>query len=132
MFDASEYWITVVELPEYENDIAALLTPEEQEGIIAFLARHPDEGTMLPYTGGVRKISWGARGRHQAGGAQIFYFFRDLNMPLYVLSAVPRGERVRLTKVQEAMMRAITTEIVSSQWDKQVEPLVQIALRPKS
>jgi hypothetical protein len=53
VFDASEYWITVVELPAYEKTIEPLLTPEECEGIIAFLAQHPDEGTVLPNTGGV-------------------------------------------------------------------------------
>jgi hypothetical protein len=53
-------------------------------------------------------------------------------MPLYLLAAVPRGTRLRLTKVQEAKMRAITSEIVMSQWSNQVEPLFLGALRPSS
>ena len=130
MLDASEYWITVVELPAYEITIEPLLTLEEAEGLIAFLAQHPDEGTVLANTGGVRKISWGARGRGRSGGAQILYYFRDLNMPLYLLAAIPRGERIRLTKSEEAAMRETTSAIVRSLWDNQVNPLVQVAIGP--
>lgn len=132
MFDASDYWITVVELPQFEADAADLLTAEECEGLIAYLARSPDEGVVLDNTGGVRVLDWPDRAGESEGGASVFYFYRDLNMPLYILGAVKRGEEVKLSQSEEAAMRAITTDLVASLWNNQVAPLVKAALRPSA
>lgn len=52
MFDASDYWITVVELDEFEVAAAESLTPEEIEGLITYVAQQPDDGEVIPDTGG--------------------------------------------------------------------------------
>lgn len=127
MFEASEYWITVVEMPSFDNDVKTHLTPEKLDGLIAFLARHPDEGAIIPDTDGLRKIIWGGRGDGNDSGAQIVYYFRDLNMPLYLIASIRRGERLRLTKAEKAKMRMLVSEIVDSQWSNQVSPLVRQA-----
>lgn len=124
MFDASEYWITVVEMPSYETAIDQLLTPEEADGLITFLARHPDDGTIIPETGGLRKLPWPARGKQRGAGAQVIYYFRDLNMPLYLVTALAKGDRVRMTKAEKAAMRNLVEAIVATQWRNQVSPLV--------
>lgn len=130
MFVAQQYWITVVELPSYENQIKDLLTPEEAEGLITLLAQEPDDGTIIPDTGGLRKIAWGGRGKRNLGGAQAIYYFRDLNMPLYLIAAIPRGERIRMTKAEKAEMRELVEAIVERQWSNQVSPLILQSLKP--
>lgn len=124
MFDASEYWITVVELPNYEADVAELLTPDQCDGLITFLARQPDEGEFIADTDGLRRLMWGGRGNGKNGGAQIFYYFRDLNMPVYLVAAFPPSPRVKLTKAVKAQMRKTIGLIVESQWKNQVSPIV--------
>lgn len=130
MFVASQYWITVVELPSYEKQIADLLTPEEADGLITQLAQEPDHGETIPETGGLRKIAWGGRGRHAKGGAQVIYYFRDLNMPLYLIAAFPRGMRIKLSDAEKAEMREVIEAIVASQWSTQVSPLIMRVTRP--
>lgn len=119
MFDASEYWITVVELPSCAKDLEGVLTPEEREGLIAYIARHPDEGAIIPDTGGLRKVRWGARGKGKRGGARIIYYFRDLNMPVYLLAAFVKGEKIDLTKAEKMAMRKVVDALVQHQWCRQ-------------
>jgi hypothetical protein len=128
VFDASDYWITVVELPSFDDAAVGLLTPEEVDGFIAYVAKHPDDGEVIPDTGGLRKLPWpAAKGRC---GARVIYYFRDLNMPVYLLTALGPGERCRFNKQVRAQMRLLIDELVAQQWRSQVAPLVTTAMRP--
>lgn len=131
MFEASDYWITVVELPGYEKAIEGVLTPDEASGLVAFLAQHPDDGAVIPNTGGIRKLRWGARGKGKSGGARIIYYFRDLNMPLYLLTAFSKGEKINVTKKEEAALRRVVDAIVQQHWNNQVMPRVHRIERTK-
>lgn len=131
MFEASDYWITVVELPGYERAIQDVLTPDEASGLVAFLAQHPDEGKVIPDTGGIRKLRWGARGRGKSGGARVIYYFRDLNMPLYLLTAFHKGEKINVTKREQAALRKVVDAIVQQHWNNNVMPKVHRIERPK-
>lgn len=132
MFDASEYWITVVELPAFSRATDGLLTSEELEGLTAFLAQHPDDGKVIPGTGGLRKIRWAARGKGKRGGARVVYYFRDLNMPLYLITAFGKGEKIDLTMGEKAQMRALVDKIVDSHWNKEIKPRVIRMMSPIS
>lgn len=127
MFDASNYWITVVELPEFERSASGLLTPEEVEGLITYVAGQPDDGDVIPDTGGLRALKWPAHGRNSP---RVIYFFRDLNMPVYLVAVLGKGESTRFSKSDKAQMRVLVEELVREQWDAQVSPLVAAALRP--
>lgn len=127
MFDASQYWITVVELPEFERAAAEVLTIEEIEGMIAYVAQQPDDGDVIPDTDGIRALKWPACRRR---GARVIYYFRDLNMPVYLLTVLRSGERRRFTKSERAEMRARVHALVQQQWDSQVSPLLASTLRP--
>lgn len=120
MFGASEYWITVVSLKNFERSVDGLLTEDEVAGLIAYLANRPDGGNVIPDTGGIRKLRWGARGKGKSGGARVIYFFRDLNMPLYLLTAYSKGEKINLTLREKVVMRDIVEEIVRQQWKNDV------------
>ena len=118
MLGASEYWITVVELESFVRHADGHLTEDEVQGLITYLANHPDDGEMIPDTGGIRKIRWPARVNSTTGGAWVVYFFRDLNMPLYLLTAFGKGERIILSKDDKAALRAVVDEIIRDQWNE--------------
>lgn len=130
MFDASDYWITIVELKNFEKVVDGLLSSEEVEGLIAYLSTHPDEGVVMPETGGVRKLRWATQGRGKRGGARIIYYFRDLNMPLYLLTAYGKGEKITLTKGEKAEMRKFVEALVKRCWSQQIMPRVRGQTKP--
>ena len=40
----------------------------------AFIAAHPNEGVVVPGTGGVRKLRWSRAGVGKSGGVRVIYF----------------------------------------------------------
>ena len=131
MFEASDYWITVVELPGFAKAAGGLLTPDEIDGLTLFLANNPDDGEVIQGTGGLRKLRWAAKGKGKRGGARVIYYFRDLNMPLYLLTLYGKGEKITLTGAEKRQARALVDEIVATHWAKEIGPRVR-RLRPSA
>ena len=53
----------VGELPEYQRRAEKLLTVDERQGVVNYLAAFPREGDLIRNTGGVRKLRWARSGR---------------------------------------------------------------------
>ncbi|MEI6846695.1 MAG: hypothetical protein WCK32_01460 [Chlorobiaceae bacterium] len=66
--------ITIVELPEFIHTSDKLLTHEEHELLLSFLATHPTAGILMQGTGGVRKLRWAGRNKGKSGSTRIIYF----------------------------------------------------------
>ncbi len=126
MFDASDYWITVVELEEFESASSEILTPEEIEGLITYVSQVPDAGDIIAETGGLRMLPWPAC---RENGPQAVYFFRDLNMPVYLITVLQAGESTEFSSSDKARMRATVDELINTQWTEQVSPLVAAATK---
>ena len=63
--------ITVVETPEFLSVTRKLLDDEERAELVEYLAYNPSAGTIIPGTGGIRKLRWGLEGRGKRGGARV-------------------------------------------------------------
>jgi hypothetical protein len=61
---------TLVELPEFQRRALALLTNSEKQGIISYLAAHPQSGAIMQGTGGVRKFRWASGNKGKSGGVR--------------------------------------------------------------
>jgi hypothetical protein len=128
--DASDYWITIAELPSFKKSASDVFDRDEIECLIAFLSNQPDAGAIMPRTGGVRKLRWGAKGKGKSTGARILYFFHDLNMPLYLLLCFSKSDRIDISEKEKSMMRNLTRELVEMNWEKKnYNGLIQV---PKS
>jgi hypothetical protein len=97
MLGAGIYPITLAEMESYSRDADEWFKYEEHERLKEFLALHPESGDVIPGLGGVRKLRWPIKNRSKnGGGVRIVYYFRDLNMPLYLLALYREGERIKL------------------------------------
>jgi hypothetical protein len=128
---ASAYWITVVELPEFQSCVRGELTSEEGEGLTTFLAHHPDDGEVIPETGGLRRLCWPSDGTRKCG-VTVVYYFHDLNMPVYLLAAFPKNVRFCTTKSERLRMKRLVSELVQQHWTSRVSPRLEQALWPIS
>ncbi|HEU0155620.1 MAG TPA: hypothetical protein VFQ82_06080, partial [Stellaceae bacterium] len=93
MLGAGSYPISVAEMRSYSDDADKLFTDDEHDRLRERLAFAPDTGEVIAGTCGVRKLLWpykGRRGRQRE--ALVVYFFRDLNMPLYLLAVFADGK----------------------------------------
>jgi hypothetical protein len=92
--------ITVVETVEFLAATKKLMDDAERAKLVLYLAWNPTAGDVIPGSGGVRKIRWGLEGRGKRGGARVIYYYHDMQMPLYLMTAYAKNERENLTKAE--------------------------------
>ena len=52
------------------------LSDDDFAALQLFLVEHPDAGSVIPQSGGCRKLRWSTEGRGKRGGVRIIYFLR--------------------------------------------------------
>jgi hypothetical protein len=106
--------LTVVETPEFIRRADELMTEEEREAVIGYLASHPTAGALVPGAGGIRKLRWGLEGRGKRGGARVIYFFASSDVPLFALTMFAKNERADLTQDDRNAFRRLTKVLVET------------------
>jgi len=120
MLGAGYYPITIAELHSYSRDADRFFETEEHEKLKEFLAFNPEGGDVIAGTGGVRLLRWPIKNPGK-GAKRIVYYFRDLNMPLYLLALYRSGERIKLDSESKYQIEQLVNELVeqySKQWAK--------------
>nr|MDP2190988.1 type II toxin-antitoxin system RelE/ParE family toxin [Rhodoferax sp.] len=69
--------LTVIETPLFSKLWPAYWSEDERGTFAAFMAEHPDEGDVVPGSGGVRKVRWSRAGTGKSGGVRVIYFVRN-------------------------------------------------------
>lgn len=93
--------LTVVELPHYLRKSAALMSEEERKTAVDYLAAHPEAGTLLRGTGGIRKLRWATGNRGKSGGVRLVYYYYDESMPLFMITVFAKNEKANLSKAEQ-------------------------------
>ena len=106
--------ITVVETPEFISRAKRLLMEGEREALIGYLAYNPTAGDVVPGAGGVRKLRWRLEGRGKRGGARVIYFFHGASVPLFLLTAFAKNERLDLSQEERNSFRRLTKVLVET------------------
>ncbi len=108
--DAREF-ITVAETQLFIRQAASVWTDAERNAFVDFIAANPEEGDVIPGTGGVRKLRWGRRGSGKRGGARIVYFYHDDAMPLYLLMVYAKAQQEELTPDEKRRVQALAAAL---------------------
>ncbi len=113
-FVAADVLVTVVETPEFVARAKELLTEDERETLIAYLAANPAAGDLMQGTGGVRKLRWRLEGRGKRGGARVIYFYSSTDIPLFALTVFAKSERADLTQQDRNELRRLTRLLIDT------------------
>jgi hypothetical protein len=106
--------VTVVETPEFIARARMLLSEDEREALISYLAANPTAGDLVPGTGGVRKLRWALAGRGKRGGARVIHFFHSAELPLFALTMFAKNERADLSQDERNEFRRLTRVLVET------------------
>ena len=98
-----------------------LLSADERQDLINYLAEHPKAGEVIEGTGGVRKPRWRRGGQGKSGGVRVIYYFRDDCMPLYLLTLFAKGDKPNLTKAERNELANLTDALVRI-WKERTTP----------
>lgn len=100
---------SIVELPEFQCRATALISESERQGIINYLATHPQAGVVMQGTGGIRKFRWASGNKGKSGGVRVVYYYHNESMPLLLLSVFGKSEKANLTKSERNELAKFTT-----------------------
>ena len=103
--------LRIREMAEFSRAAARLFDPSERIGLFAFLAVNPLAGVVIPGTGGVRKLRWGAMGRGKRGGARVIYFYKSQEGILYLMSAYSKSRKADLTETEKRALRRVVARL---------------------
>ncbi|MES9904400.1 MAG: type II toxin-antitoxin system RelE/ParE family toxin [Sedimenticola sp.] len=105
---------TIVELPEFQRRAASLISEHEKQGIINYLAAHPQTGILMQGTGGIRKFRWTSGNKGKSGGVRVIYYYHNETMPLFLLSLFGKSEKTNLTKSERNELAKFTEHLVKN------------------
>jgi hypothetical protein len=87
------------------------MTPADRLRAIDVVANNPTAGDLVEGTGGVRKFRLAGRGFGKSGGFRIISYFGGIDVPVFLLAALSKGERANLTKAERNELKAIVATI---------------------
>ena len=76
---------TIIETPSFVDDAKRLWSEEERGAFCAWLAANPEVGTVIPGSGGCRKVRWTRYGSGKQGGVRVIYFTRVSEEEIWLL-----------------------------------------------
>ncbi|MGQ0603101.1 MAG: type II toxin-antitoxin system RelE/ParE family toxin [Anaerolineales bacterium] len=100
----------VVETSVFTRRVQTLLTDDTYRELQLLLAARPEAGTIIPESGGLRKLRWAARGHGKRGGVRVIYYWATAQNRLLMLLIYAKNERDDLSKAQLKILRQLTAE----------------------
>ena len=82
---------TFVETPLFTRLVMEYLSDEEYLRLQATLAEDPEAGSIIPGSGGVRKLRWALAGRGKRGGLRVIYYLRSRQGLIWMLTLYPKN-----------------------------------------
>ena len=83
---------TFVETRLFSRIVADYLSDDEYAKVQAMLAAEPQSGSVIPGSGGVRKLRWSQPGRGKRGGIRIIYYLRQDDGVIWMLTIYAKNE----------------------------------------
>lgn len=78
--------ISFVETKLFTRLVQEYLTDDEYSKLQQKLLSDPEAGSVIPGSGGVRKLRWGLAGRGKRGGIRVIYFLRTRHGQIWLLT----------------------------------------------
>jgi hypothetical protein len=105
--------VTIVETPQFLAATRKMFDEEERAELVNYLADNPTAGDLIEGTGGVRKLRWAMEGRGKRGGARVIYFFHNVSMPLFLITAYAKNVRADLSQAERNDFRQMTKALIA-------------------
>lgn len=99
-----------IETTIFTRRIVELLSDEEYRELQLYLAARPEAGKIIPGSGGLRKLRWGAGQSGKRGGVRVIYYWVIHQETILFLFAFRKNERSDLSPDQLRILRQIVEE----------------------
>jgi mRNA-degrading endonuclease RelE of RelBE toxin-antitoxin system len=102
--------VRFIETPIFTREISTFLKDEEYRSLQLALLFRPEQGALIPGSGGLRKLRWGFHGKGKRGGCRVIYYWDKKQDIIYMLFVYPKSKREDLTPAQIKMLSRLVQE----------------------
>lgn len=103
-----------IEAPAFTRHLSSYLADDAYRALQIALTREPDNGDLMPGTGGFRKLRWAdpRRGKGRRGGLRVIYYHFASSHQIWLMTLYDKDEAADLTpKEKKALSAAIEVEL---------------------
>ena len=103
-----------IEAPAFTRLLSDYLNDDAYRALQAQLALEPEQGDLMPGTGGFRKLRWAdtRRGKGRRGGLRIIYYYFRSHDQIWLMTVYGKNEAEDLTAPEKkALKNAIESEL---------------------
>lgn len=102
--------MVIIETSIFTRQVQTSLTEEEYRELQIALVSHPNLGSVIKGSGGLRKVRWASSGKGKRGGVRVIYYWAVTQEQLLMLFVYPKTERGDLSPAQLKLLRKIVEE----------------------
>lgn len=102
--------MVLIETSVFTKRVQTLLDEEEYRLLQLELIQRPTVGSVIPGTGGLRKLRWGTRGGGKRGGGRVIYYWIGERDTILLLLIYGKGQQDKLTAKQRKTLRQFVEE----------------------
>lgn len=99
-----------VETHIFTELVCASLSDEEYRALQIALVLRPEQGPVIPGSGGLRKVRWGAKGQGKRGGFRVIYYWDRSAASCLMLFLYKKNEQGDLTPAQVRTLSRLVRE----------------------
>jgi len=102
--------VRFVETPIFTRVLTRLIGDDEYRRLQVALMLRPEQGPVIPVTGGLRKVRWARPGAGKRGGLRIIYYWAPVERAFYMLYVYAKNEQGDLTRAQARALGQLVRE----------------------
>jgi hypothetical protein len=102
--------VRFLETPIFTARLRGRLEEDQYRALQVALLLRPEQGPLIPGSGGLRKLRWGTVGRGKRGGLRIIYYWAAREPAFYMLYVYAKNEQGDLTPAQVKTLRQVVQE----------------------
>ncbi len=101
-----------VETPIFTRQAQDLLSEDQYRDLQDELRKHPDAGSKIKGSGGLRKLRWGIEGRGKSGGVRVIYYWVVTQDRIFMVYMYPKSKQDDLSSEQlKALKKTVEKEL---------------------
>ena len=99
-----------VETPIFTKELRSAIDDDDYQALQTALLLRPEQGRLIPGTGGLRKIRWAGKGHGRSGGYRIIYYWDKASETVYMLYLYAKNRQENLTPQQAKLPSRLVQE----------------------